>query len=45
VSEDALTELRRSIDGLDELPVDQRLEVFEQVNAQLAAELATLDEL
>jgi hypothetical protein len=45
VSEDALTALRRSIDGIDELPVDQRLEMFEQVNARLATELAALDEL
>lgn len=45
MSEDALADLRQAIDGVGEQPVEERLAVFERVNAQLAAELAALDEL
>ena len=45
MSEDGLTELREALETVNDLPVDDRLAVFEQVNAQLAAELAALDEL
>jgi len=45
VSEDGLTELQAALETVNDLPVEDRLAVFEQVNAQLAAELAALDEL
>jgi hypothetical protein len=45
VSEDRLDRLRHAVDTVTELPVEDRLAVFEDVNAQLASELAALDEL
>lgn len=45
MSEDRLTELYQAVDTVEELPVGERLAVFEKVNASLAAELSALDEL
>jgi hypothetical protein len=44
-SGDALDGLRELVDGVDELPVDERVAVFEQVNEGLVAELTRLDEV
>ena len=45
MSEEPLAELRQAIDAVGQQPVEERIAVFERVNAQLAAELAALDEL
>lgn len=42
---DRLAALREELAGLDELPVADRVERFEEANEVLAAELAALDEL
>jgi hypothetical protein len=45
VSQDPLEALRQAVDTIDEVAIGDRLAVFEEVNDQLAAELAALDEL
>ena len=44
-SDDLLAGLRAAIDDVDDLPIDERLALFERVNAALASQLAALDEL
>jgi hypothetical protein len=44
-AEDALVALRTELEGLDALPVADRVARFEHANAVLAAELAALDEV
>ena len=39
-----LDDLRAQLEQLDEVPVADRVEIFEEVNAALAAQLAELDE-
>ncbi len=45
VVDDRLDALRRRLDDVSSLPVSERLAIFDEVNAALAAELARLDEL
>jgi hypothetical protein len=42
---DGLDELRAEVDSVDELPVADRVAVFERVNDGIAAELSRLDEV
>jgi len=37
--------LRQAVDGVDRLPVEERVAVFERVNDGVARELARLDEV
>ncbi|MEX0869725.1 MAG: hypothetical protein WD011_08640 [Nitriliruptoraceae bacterium] len=43
--DDRLAKLQRQLDELDGATLDDRVSVFESVNAAIVAELATLDEL
>ena len=45
VADDSLAALRAELEAVDELPVAERVEVFERANETLAAELAALDEV
>jgi hypothetical protein len=45
VHADGLDELREEVDSVDELPVAERVAVFERVNEGIAAELSRLDEV
>lgn len=40
-----LETLRTRLEAIEEVPVDDRVAVFEEVNAAVAAHLAELDEL
>jgi hypothetical protein len=42
---DPLDGLREAVDTVDELPVGERVAVFERVNDGIATELARLDEV
>jgi hypothetical protein len=44
-TEDGLDELRSQVASVDELPVADRVAVFERVNDGIAAELSRLDEV
>ncbi len=45
VADDSLAALRAELEAVDELPVADRVELFERANETLAAELAALDEV
>ena len=45
VADDSLAALRAELEAVDDLPVDDRVELFERANETLAAELAALDEV
>ncbi len=45
VSDDALAALRTELEAVDDVPVGERVELFERANETLAAELAALDEV
>ncbi|MFW5933135.1 MAG: hypothetical protein ACOCT8_00220 [Actinomycetota bacterium] len=45
VGDDALAALRTELEAVDELPLSQRVELFERANTTLAAEPAALDEV
>ena len=45
VTDDSLAALRAELEAVDELPVADRVELFERANETLAAELAALDEV
>ena len=42
---DPLSALRTELETIDELPVPERVAVFDRANASLARELAELDEV
>lgn len=42
---DVLVELRAQIEQVDDVPVPDRVALFDRVNATIAAELADLDEV
>lgn len=44
-TQDRLEGLRASLEGLDEVALDDRPEVFEDINEALVAELTALEEL
>jgi hypothetical protein len=42
---DALESIRAQLAAIDDLPLEERVARFEQINASIAAQLAELDEL
>lgn len=44
-SDDRLAALRTELEGIDAVPVEQRVQRFERANQVLADELAQLDEV
>ena len=45
VADDALAALRAELESVDDVPIRDRVELFERTNETLAAELAALDEV
>ncbi len=45
VADDALAALRAELEAVDDVPVGERVALFERANETLAAELAALDEV